>query len=76
MRHRSRAGEEVRVAAAAGTHAELRVQDRYRALTVAAGETEAVWPPEVTEALHFGRRTALEGEIWLGKDRHGLTITR
>lgn len=76
MRIRAKAGDEIRLAAAAGTRAELRVQDRYTALEVASGETEAVWPASATQGLYFGRRDALAGEIWLGKARHELTITR
>ena len=76
MRIRAKAGSEIRVAAAAGTLAELRIQDLYTPLEVAAGETEAVWPASATEGLYFGRREALEGELWLGKARHRLTITR
>ena len=75
MRIRAKAGDEIRIAAPAGTHAELRIQDRYTAIEVAGGAAEAVWPASATQGLYFGRRSALNGEIWLGKARYDLTLT-
>ena len=76
MTVRTRAGREVRVAAAAGTLAELRVQGRQFPLEVASGETEAVWGASATTGLHWGRRRTIAGEVWIGKVRHDLRITR
>lgn len=73
---RAREGREVRVPAAAGSRAELRVQNRYTAIEVASGETEAVWPAAATANLHWGRRSAIVGEIWIGKARHSLEVSR
>ena len=73
---RARAGREVRVPAAAGTLAELRVQGRQLPLEVASGETSAVWGASATAGLHWGRRSAIYGEVWIGKVRHGLEIRR
>ena len=73
---RAREGTEIRVPAAAGTHAELRVQDRYTVASVATGETEAVWGGAATANLHWGRRSVVYGEIWIGKARHDLEVSR
>ena len=73
---RAVAGHDIRVPAAEGTRAELRVQDRYLSTVVATGETDAVWGAAATVGLHWGRRSRMQGEVWLGKTRHELVVTR
>lgn len=73
---RARAGEAVRVPAAGGSYAELRIQDRFLPVAVPSGGTAAVWTAEATSGLHWGRRSLLRGEVWIGKERHDLEVAR